>query len=247
MKAVILAAGAGTRLRPLTEWIPKPLLPIHGTPILETLLRGLAAAGVREIRIVVGHLAEPVRRFVGDGGRFGVVVGFAEQPKPRGTADALLRVADFLDDATFVLAGDTALGPEHLARLARFHRERSADVTLCLKRVPRSVLQRSSAVALEPDGRVTDFVEKPLPGQEPGELASAMAHVHTPALLPYLAAVAPSERGELELTTAVRAMIHDDRSVVGLELPRPPDLTDLRDLMRLNFPYVAGLGGPEDP
>lgn len=247
MKAVILAAGGGTRLRPLTELVPKPLLPIRGRPILETLLRGLAATGVREVRIVVGHLGEQVRSFVGDGGRFGVAVAYAEQSPQRGTADALRRVADFIDEPCFVLAGDTALGEAGLARLAAFHDERGADATLCLKRLPRALLPRSSAVALAPDGRVTDFVEKPAPGQQPGELASAMAHVHSPALLPYLAAVEPSERGELELTCAVRAMIADGRAVLGLELPRPPDLTDLRDLLRLNFPYTAGLLGPERP
>jgi NDP-sugar pyrophosphorylase family protein len=245
MKSVILAAGGGTRLRPLTEQIPKPLLPIRGRPILETLLRGLAANRVSEVRIVVGHLAEQIRGFVGDGGRFGVAVTYAEQVPQRGTADALLRVADFIDATTLVLAGDTALGAAPLARLAAFHEERGADATLCLKRIPRELLSRSSAVALAPDGRITDFVEKPATGEEPGELAAAMVHVHSPALRPYLEAVETSERGELELTSAVQAMIADGRRVLGLELPRPPDLTDLRDLMRLNFPYTAGLLGPE--
>jgi glucose-1-phosphate thymidylyltransferase len=246
VKAILLAAGGGTRLRPLTERIPKPLLPIHGTPVLETLLVRLREVGVAEVRIVVGHLAEQVRRFVGDGARFGVSVGYAEQTPRRGTADALQRAADFLDEPTFVLAGDTALDAAHLRRLADFHAERAADATLCLKRVPRALLARSSAVALDSEGRVTDFVEKPAPGQEPGELASAMVHIHTPALRPYLAAVEPSPRGELELTSAVQAMIADGRRILGLELPRPPDLTDLEDLMRLNFPYAADLLGPED-
>lgn len=246
MKAVILAAGGGTRLRPLTERIAKPLLPIHGVPILAILLRGLAGAGVREVRIVVGHLGDQVRRFVGDGQRFGVAVGYAEQAPPRGTADALRRVAGFLDQDTLVLAGDTALDAERLTRLARFHVERGADATLCLKRIPRARLRRSSAVAVASDGRITDFVEKPEPGREPGALAAAMAHVHTPALVPYLERVAASPRGELELTSAVQAMIADGRRVLGLELPRPPDLTDLEDLMRLNFPYAAELLGPEE-
>jgi len=245
MKAVILAAGGGTRLRPLTELIPKPLLPIGGTPIIEIQLRALAATGVREVRVVVGHLAEGVRRFVGDGARFGLAVDYAEQTPQRGTADALQRVAGFLDDTTFVLAGDTAIGEEPLTHLAAFHREQRADATLCLKRVPRELLQRSSAVAIDPDGRVKEFVEKPAPGREPGELAAAMVHVHSPALVPYLAAVRPSPRGERELTSAVQAMIADGLRIVGLELPRPPDLTDLGDLMRLNFPYAAALLGPE--
>lgn len=243
MKAVILAAGGGTRLRPVTEWLPKPLLPIDGTPILETLLRALGRVGVREVRLVVGHLGEQVRAFVGDGARFGVAVGYAEQTPRRGTADALQRVADFLDDDTFVLAGDTALEADTLARLAACHEAHRADATLCLKRVPRALLARTSAVALEPDGRISAFVEKPAPGSEPGELAAAMVHLHTAALRPYLEAVSPSPRGELELTSAVQAMIADGLRVCGIELPRPPDLTDLRDLLALNFPYSRALLG----
>lgn len=241
MKAVILAAGAGTRLRPLTERLPKPLLPIAGTPILETLLRGLAGAGVAEVRVVIGHLGALVRRFAGDGRRFGVAVSYTEQVPPRGTADALRQVGDFLDDTTFVLAGDTALTPAHLTRLRDFHLEHDADATLCLKAVPAELLARTSAVAVAADGRILDLVEKPAPGEEPGPLAAAMVHVHTPLLLDYLGRVGPSPRGELELTSAIRAMLADGRRVLGLELPRPPDLTDPVDLLRLNFPYAAEL------
>ena len=88
-------------------------------------------------------MKEAIGRFVGDGARFGVTVGYAEQTPQRGTADALQRVADFIDEPTFVLAGDTALEATHLRRLADFHAERAADATLCLKRVPRAVLART--------------------------------------------------------------------------------------------------------
>jgi NDP-sugar pyrophosphorylase family protein len=241
VKAVILAAGRGERLRPLSDLLPKALLPIAGVPVLETLLAALAAAEVREVRIVVGHLGERVRAFAGDGRRHGLRVDYTEQAERRGSAHALALAADFLDDDVMVLGGDTALGVHHLVELGRFHQERRADAALCLKRIPPGRMARASSVALAPDGRVLEFVEKPAAGQAPGPLAAAMFHVYGRRLREYLARVEPSPRGELELASVLRAMIADGRRVVGLELPRPPDLTDARDLLRENFPYARAL------
>ena len=105
MKAVVLAAGVGRRLRPFTNLLPKTLLPIRGTPVLETLLRGLGQIGIREVCVVVGHLGDRVRTFAGDGSAFGVRVSYLEQAEPRGTGHALLQAAPFVDDTVMVLAG----------------------------------------------------------------------------------------------------------------------------------------------
>jgi NDP-sugar pyrophosphorylase family protein len=246
VKAVILAAGRGERLRPLTDVLPKPLLPIAGEPVLGTLLAALAGAELREVRIVVGHLGQLVRSFAGDGSRHGLRIDYTEQAERRGSAHALALAADFLDDDVMVLGGDTALGVHHLVELRRFHEARRADAALCLKRIPPERMARSSSVALAPDGRVLAFVEKPAAGEAPGPLAAAMLHVYGRRLRDYLAHVEPSPRGELELASVVRAMIADGRRVVGLELPRPPDLTDARDLLRENFAYARALL-PEAP
>ena len=89
MDAVVMAAGEGTRLRPLTERWAKPVLPIDGRPVIATLLRELAAGGIERVTVVTGHLAEQVERLVGDGSAFGVAVSFVRQPRPDGSADAV--------------------------------------------------------------------------------------------------------------------------------------------------------------
>ena len=241
MKAIILAAGIGRRLRPLTDLLPKALLPIGGRPVLAILLESLREASVHEVRIVVGHLADRIEGFVGDGSRFGMDVRYCEQREQRGTGHAVLEAASFIDQNVMVLAGDTVLSVDHLRRLSAFHRENGADASLCLKRVSPEVMARTSSVVLEADGRVADFVEKPELGKAPGELAAAMFQIHTPALLEPLGEISESSRGELELTDAVRAMIASGRRVVGLELPTPPDLTDASDFLKLNFEYARNL------
>jgi NDP-sugar pyrophosphorylase family protein len=241
MKAVILAAGLGKRLRPLTDLLPKPLQPIGGRPILGTLLAGLSKAGVQDVRIVVGHLGGMIRAFAGDGADFGVRVGYTEQAEQRGTAHALLQAAEFIDDVVMVLAGDTAFSPEHLRRLGEFHEAEKADVSLCLKRVAPEVMARTSSVKLLPDGRVADFAEKPKPGEAPGDLGAGLLHIYPAGLVDYLGALRETSRGEIELTQATRAMIADGLRVMGLLLPTPPDLTDHRDFLRLNFDYTKSL------
>jgi NDP-sugar pyrophosphorylase family protein len=104
-----MAAGLGTRLRPLTDEVAKPVLPIDGSPVLATLLRELASAGIEEATVVTGHLAEQVERLVGDGSAFGLAVRTVRQPTPDGSADAV-RVAG-LDPPYLVTAADTVFRP----------------------------------------------------------------------------------------------------------------------------------------
>ncbi|MGZ8740815.1 MAG: sugar phosphate nucleotidyltransferase, partial [Gaiellaceae bacterium] len=94
MDAVVMAAGEGTRLRPLTEQWPKPVLPIDGRPVLAVLLRELAAADLRRVWLVTGHLAEQVERLAGDGSAFGLELSFVRQPGVLGSADAVQRALD---------------------------------------------------------------------------------------------------------------------------------------------------------
>src|ERR671932_1120900 len=91
MEAIVMAAGEGSRLRPLSDVWPKPVLPIDGRPVIGTLLRELAASGIESVHVVTGHLAEQVESLVGDGRGFGVAVRFVRQREPVGSADAVLR------------------------------------------------------------------------------------------------------------------------------------------------------------
>lgn len=241
MKAIILAAGEGRRLKPLTDLLPKPLLPIAGRPIIGGLLDGLAHCGIGEAAIVVSHRAERIRAYVGDGSAFGMAVRYVDQGEPRGTGHAVASALGLSDDRVMVLAGDTAFSPGHLGGLMEFHARHGADASLCLKRLPRERLAQTSAVRLADDGRISEFVEKPAPGEEPSDLAAALLHIYETGLRGYLDAMEKSPRGEYELTAVIGMMIADGKKVVGREFPLAPDLTDFEDLMRLNFDYAGDL------
>ena len=136
LRAVVMAAGLGTRLRPLTDEVAKPVLPIDGSPVLATLLRELASAGIGEATVVTGHLAEQVERLVGDGSAFGLTVRTVRQPTPDGSADAV-RVAG-LDPPYLVTAADTVF--------------RSGDVGLVLDAFVAEG-SRAGAIAVRRGGR----------------------------------------------------------------------------------------------
>ena len=249
MKAIIMAAGKGKRLRPLTEWVPKPLLPIGGQPVIGTLLTNLRAAGISDVLVIVGHLADKMRHFLGDGSGYGVRLTYREQRERLGTAHAVMQALDFIDGETMVLAGDTAFGPNHIGGLVEFHRQAGADVSISLKRVPAERLAATSSVEIRPDstvppeqgGRITRVVEKPAPGTAPSDVAGAPLHIYPPSLADYLPCVGPSSRGEYELMDVITMMIADGLRVMGKIEPLAPNLTDVRDILRLNFDYLKSL------
>jgi len=120
LHAVVMAAGEGRRLRPLTERWPKPILPIDGKPVIATLLHELAVAGIGAATVVTGHLAEQVEELVGDGSAFGVSVGYARQPEPLGSADAVRRALEAGASAPLlVVAADTVFRFGVVARVSK--------------------------------------------------------------------------------------------------------------------------------
>ncbi len=241
LKAIILAGGKGSRLHPITELIPKPLLPIGGRPILATLLSSLKAGGILDVAIVIGHLGHLIRRFVGSGGEYGLRINYYEQIEPKGSGHAVMKAIRFIDDVVMIVAGDTAFTSTHIAGLAGFHRQQEADVSLCLKRLPFDRLAATSSVQLADNHRIVSFEEKPEQGSAPTNLAAGLLHIYPPSLEDYLNRVPLSPRGEYELTAIIKMMIDDGLRVVGKEFPTPPDITDARDLLDLNFPYMKTL------
>jgi NDP-sugar pyrophosphorylase family protein len=257
MQAIIMAAGKGERLHPITEWLPKPLLPIGGRPIIETLLTNLRQAGISRAIIIYGHLGEVLRRFLGDGSRYGMELIFREQTERLGTAHAVMQAADLImaqDQAAssyvrsgasshvrsgvMVMASDTAFSFDHIAGLMQFHRTSGADVSLSLKRLPVERLSASSSVAVDAAGRVTQIVEKPAPGTAPSDIASAPLYIYLPSLVDYLSRVGLSVRNEYELPDVIAMMIDDGLKVMGKVEPVAPNLTSLQDLLKLNFDYL---------
>ncbi len=186
MKAIILAAGEGTRLRPLTNERPKPMLPVGGVPLLEHLIRLLARPGVQEIAINLHHRPEAVTSYFGNGVPWGVRLTYSYEERILGTAGAVRRLQHFLDQSFFVLYGDV-LTDLDLTALAAFHRARRAALTMALYRVPRP--WECGIVEMDDDGRIRRFVEKPPRDHMFGDLANAGIYV----MEPYLATNIPPD------------------------------------------------------
>ncbi|KYH39361.1 MAG: glucose-1-phosphate thymidylyltransferase [Candidatus Bathyarchaeota archaeon B23] len=214
MKAVILAAGRGVRLRPFTLTRPKHLLPVGGRPLLEWLLLRLREVGVDEALIVVHHLGEMIRERLGDGSQLGLRLAYREQGEVRGTGDAFRLAEEYVGDEEFIgLYGDLYLSSNALKRLLEAHRP--GETTMAV--VPVDDPTRFGVVTLE-DDQVVDLVEKPKRGEEPSNLANAGLYIFTPQVFERLRALRPSVRGEYEVTDALRGMMADGEAVRAARL-----------------------------
>ncbi len=228
MKALILAGGAGTRLRPITHTRAKQLVPVANKPILFYGLEAIADAGVVEVGMVVGDTAEEVRAAVGDGSAWGLQVTYLPQEAPLGLAHAVLIARDFLgDDDVVMYLGDNLLEQDLRAFVERFEQERSAADEPTLSGHPatapaaRILLahvddpQRFGVAELDADGRVVALVEKP--ESPPSDLALVGVYLFDRTIHEAVASIEPSARGELEITDAIQWLI-DQGHRVGSEV-----------------------------
>ena len=158
VKAIVLAGGKGTRLAPYTKVLPKPLMPIGDMPILEVLLRQMRDAGIQQVILTVGHLAELLRAFFQDGERFGVQLSYSYEDKPLGTAGPLSLVADSLD-GTFLVANGDVLTTLDLQELLQAHRASAACATIACH--TRRVKIDLGVLQFNGSDELTGYIEKP--------------------------------------------------------------------------------------
>jgi NDP-sugar pyrophosphorylase family protein len=157
MKAVILAGGRGTRLAPYTTVLPKPLMPVGDRPILEIVVRQLAQHGFTNLVLAVGHLAELLEAYFGDGERFGVDISYSREKEPLGTAGPL-GIVEGLTERFLVMNGDVLAGIDFTAMLAH-HDSAGALATVAVH--PRKVRIDLGVVEFDEEGLLTEYVEKP--------------------------------------------------------------------------------------
>jgi mannose-1-phosphate guanylyltransferase/mannose-1-phosphate guanylyltransferase/phosphomannomutase len=184
MKAMILAAGGGTRLHPLTHALPKPMLPVANLPVMEYVVRLLARHGCDEIIVNLHHLGHTVSDHFGDGRRFGVRVAYSHEEEPVGTAGGVKRVAEFFAGQPFVVIGGDDLTDIDLGALVDFHRHHGALATIALTEVPD--VSRFGVVVVEENGRIARFQEKPPPEQALSNLANTGVYVFQPEILEFI-------------------------------------------------------------
>jgi UDP-N-acetylglucosamine diphosphorylase / glucose-1-phosphate thymidylyltransferase / UDP-N-acetylgalactosamine diphosphorylase / glucosamine-1-phosphate N-acetyltransferase / galactosamine-1-phosphate N-acetyltransferase len=231
-KAVLLAAGRGTRMRGLTEELPKPMIAVRGKPILQHIIEGLRAAGVRQFLIIVGWRAEIVRQAFGDGSRFEVSIQYATQLVQDGTGRVVELAREFVGDDSFVLSyGDIIVEPANYLRLTRLGTGTEALVT-----VTRSDdVSKGGAVFVNERFELTDLREKPPAGEPTSPWYNAGIYAFRRSIFDYTARLEPSPRGEFELTDAIRALAQSGRKVQALELTGLwADVRDPEILAQLN-------------
>jgi glucose-1-phosphate thymidylyltransferase len=208
MKGLILSGGKGTRLRPLTYTSAKQLVPVANKPVLFYGIEAIAAAGIRNIGIVVGDTQAEIRAAVGDGSRWNVRVEYIEQDAPRGLAHAVKISRDYIGGEPFVMyLGDNLLNKGITPFVEKFDREKPAAQIL-LARVPDPQM---FGVAELKDGKVVRLVEKPT---EPiGDLALVGVYMFGPEVFESVERIRPSFRNELEITDAIQDLIDRGFSV----------------------------------
>jgi len=183
MKALLLAGGLGTRLRPLTEEMPKPMAPVGNRPWIEHLVLQLKEQGIREFVIALKHYPEAIRRHFGDGSRFGVEVAYTLEEEALGTAGAIKHAERLLGDRFLVLNADVVQRLDILP-LLEFHRDHGGAVTIGLTEVEDP--SQFGVVDLTGFGRIARFVEKPARGEAPSNLINAGIYVMEKRALRYI-------------------------------------------------------------
>lgn len=221
-KAVVLAAGRGTRMGNLTDDVPKPMVKVKGTPILESIVRGLVANGIEEILIIVGYRKDVIIEYFGDGEAFGCKVSYVEQIVQDGTGKVVELANEFAGDDPFLLSyGDILVPAESYEPLVNVD---GVDGKLTVK-IDEDV-RKGGAVFIE-NGIVTDLIEKGGDDAPTSPYYNAGIYVFSPSIFDYTARLELSPRGEYELTDAIKAQVDDGLKLEAVELTG--DWADVRD------------------
>jgi len=235
-QAVILAAGRGTRMRELTADLPKPMIEVHGKPVLQHIVEGLRDAGIRECLIVVGYRADAVRDFFSDGSRYNLAIQYKTQTVQDGTGRVVELAHEFADNRPFILAyGDILVGPANYKRVV----DLPDDVEAILTVTRGEDVSKGGAVFVNEGMEVLDILEKSDRWSGLSVHAvpfyNAGLYVFRPSIFDSTAKLKPSQRGEYELTDAIRELAQSGKKVKALELTGEwADVRDPETLARLN-------------
>ena len=229
MKAVILAAGKGTRMRELTNDLPKPMLRVQGKPILEHIIKGLKTTGVREFFIITGYRAEVVESHFGDGSKLGVKISYGRQVVQDGTGKAPELAKDFVGASAFILTyGDILVKPETYQQMVKRFGE--SDFSGLVTVTGSEDVTKGGLFFFDAEFCLNHLVEKPSAAQletlrQEGWLKTGVTawynagiYIFQPGLFDFTAKLQKSPRGEYELTDALLAMLAARQKIAGMEI-----------------------------
>ena len=239
-QAVILAAGRGKRLQPLTLTRSKAMMPIAGLPMIERVMDTLTHNGLREFVLVVSPDDEAIFDHFTRHSRYANRITWAYQAERHGMAHALMQAAPHIHGDFVLSACDNLVPEEHIAAmLQRF--DHGARGVLSLMRIPIERSVSTGMVALNGD-HIAHIVEKPQPHESPSDISSLPLYVFASHLLDYLPMVKPSARGEYELQDAIQMLIDSGEVVAGVLTPDRLTVTNANDLLKINLHYLAATG-----
>ncbi len=247
MKALVLAGGSGTRLRPITFTRAKQLVPVANKPILFYGLEAIAAAGITEVGIVTGDTGPEIRAACGDGSRWGIEITYIPQDKPRGLAHAVMIAEEYMAGEPFVMYLGDNLIKDGITPMVRAFESSESNAHVLLAHVPNPT---QFGVAVCEDGRVVKLIEKP--PVPPCDTALVGVYLFDSTIFTAVNAIEPSARGELEITDAIQWLVDNGHSVEPFEIQGWwKDTGRLEDLLEANRmmledvePAVLGTLGP---
>ena len=233
MKAIILSAGEGSRMRPLTLTKPKTMLPVAGKPIIQYNIESLKNNGITDILLIVRYKEEIVKSYFGDGSDFGVNISYKTQKDFLGTANAISYAKDFIDDSIIVLNGDIILDEEIIHEMIEKYDDLTPDTLMLLTEVEDP--SAFGVVEIE-DGNIKSIVEKPKREEAPSNLVNAGIYIFNEDIFDKIEKTEISQRGEYEITDSVSMQIQDNKAVVGhktskdwIDVGRPWELIEVNE------------------
>jgi UDP-N-acetylglucosamine diphosphorylase / glucose-1-phosphate thymidylyltransferase / UDP-N-acetylgalactosamine diphosphorylase / glucosamine-1-phosphate N-acetyltransferase / galactosamine-1-phosphate N-acetyltransferase len=231
-KAVVLAAGRGTRMRELTADFPKPMIEVRGKPVLQHIVEGLRDAGARRFLMIVGYHAETVRNFFGDGRHHSVDIEYATQTVQDGTGRVVELARNFTGESPFILSyADILISPVNYKHVVDLPNDLEAIITV----TRGEDVSKGGAVFVNEQMELVDLREKPKPGGPTSPWYNAGLYAFRPSIFEFIARLEPSPRGEYELTDAIRDLAHSGKTVKALELTGEwADVRDPEVLAKLN-------------
>ncbi len=241
MRAVVMAGGEGTRLRPLTSNQPKPMVPIVGKPCMEHILELLREHGFGDVVVTVAFLPQAIRTYFGDGGNLGLNIEYSVEESPLGTAGSVRLASDRLDETFLVISGD-ALCDIDLNKIVDFHKEKGAAVTIGLKSVENPL--EFGIVVTDEDGKVERFLEKPSWGQVFSDTINTGIYVLEPEVLRHIPTDRPFDFSKelfpllLEMGRPIYGYVCEGywQDIGNLDQYREANADALDEKVRLNIP-----------
>lgn len=236
MKAVVMAGGEGSRLRPLTSRRPKPLAPIANKPVMHHIVDLVRRHGITEIVATLHYLADEIETYFGDGSALGVSMSYVVEDTPLGTAGAVKQAEDQLSDDTFIVISGDAMTDLDISEVVRAHKKARNDVTIALLRVPNPL--EFGVVITDENGRITRFLEKPSWGEVFSDTINTGIYVLEPEIFSYME---PRRNYDFSKDLFPR-MLHEGKRLGGFVIDSYwADVGNLQQYQQANYDALSGV------